>query len=113
MGPNLRPRWDPSCGPDGTHPEAPMGPILRPRWDPSCGPDGTPLERLAVCLEESIYIHNIKDMKLLKTLLNTPSNPSGLCALSINHSNSYLAYPGSATTGEIIVYDSNNLVKNI
>lgn len=30
-----------------------------------------------VCLEESIYIHNIKDMKLLKTLLNTPSNPSG------------------------------------
>ncbi len=30
-----------------------------------------------MCLEESIYIHNIKDMKLLKTLLNTPSNPSG------------------------------------
>lgn len=34
-------------------------------------------QRLVVCLEESIYIHNIKDMKLLKTLLNTPSNPSG------------------------------------
>uniref|UniRef100_A0A8D0A3U5 WD repeat domain, phosphoinositide interacting 1 n=1 Tax=Sander lucioperca TaxID=283035 RepID=A0A8D0A3U5_SANLU len=66
-------------------------------------------QRLVVCLEESIYIHNIKDMKLLKTLLNTPSNPSGLCALSINHSNSYLAYPGSATIGEIIVYDANNL----
>eukprot|EP00063_Salmo_salar_P069533 XP_014044368.1 PREDICTED: WD repeat domain phosphoinositide-interacting protein 1-like [Salmo salar] len=48
-------------------------------------------------------------MKLLKTLLNTPSNPSGLCALSINHSNSYLAYPGSSTIGEIIVYDANNL----
>ncbi|XP_051242906.1 WD repeat domain phosphoinositide-interacting protein 1 isoform X3 [Dicentrarchus labrax] len=66
-------------------------------------------QRLMVCLEESIYIHNIKDMKLLKTLLNTPSNPSGLCALSTNHSNSYLAYPGSATIGEIIVYDANNL----
>ncbi|XP_053472587.1 WD repeat domain phosphoinositide-interacting protein 1 isoform X1 [Ictalurus furcatus] len=66
-------------------------------------------QRLVVCLEESIFIHNIKDMKLLKTLLNTPSNPSGLCALSINHSNSYLAYPGSATIGEIIVYDANNL----
>ncbi|XP_060758100.1 WD repeat domain phosphoinositide-interacting protein 1 isoform X2 [Neoarius graeffei] len=66
-------------------------------------------QRLVVCLEESIYIHNIKDMKLLKTLLNTPPNPSGLCALSINHSNSYLAYPGSATIGEIIVYDGNNL----
>lgn len=34
-------------------------------------------QRLVVCLEESIYIHNIKDMKLLKTLLNTPTNPSG------------------------------------
>ncbi|XP_035254729.1 WD repeat domain phosphoinositide-interacting protein 1 isoform X1 [Anguilla anguilla] len=66
-------------------------------------------QRLVVCLEESVYIHNIKDMKLLKTLLSTPPNPSGLCALSINHSNSYLAYPGSATIGEIIVYDANNL----
>ncbi|KAM4531876.1 WD repeat domain phosphoinositide-interacting protein 1 isoform 2-T2 [Odontesthes bonariensis] len=66
-------------------------------------------QRLVVCLEDSIYIHNIKDMKLLKTLLNTPSNPSGLCALSINHSNSYLAYPGSTTIGEIIVYDANSL----
>ncbi|CAL8283643.1 unnamed protein product [Merluccius merluccius] len=66
-------------------------------------------QRLVVCLEESIYIHNIKDMKLLKTLLNTPSNPTGLCALSVNHGNSYLAYPGSATNGEIIVYDGNNL----
>ncbi|CAL8260567.1 unnamed protein product [Arctogadus glacialis] len=66
-------------------------------------------QRLVVCLEESIYIHNIKDMKLLKTLLNTPSNPTGLCALSVNHGNSYLAYPGSATNGEIIIYDANNL----
>uniref|UniRef100_A0A4W6DLH9 WD repeat domain, phosphoinositide interacting 1 n=1 Tax=Lates calcarifer TaxID=8187 RepID=A0A4W6DLH9_LATCA len=66
-------------------------------------------QRLVVCLEESIYIHNIKDMKLLKTLLNTPTNPSGLCALSVNHSNSYLAYPGSATIGEITIYDANNL----
>lgn len=37
----------------------------------------SPSQRLVVCLEESIYIHNIKDMKLLKTLLNTPTNPSG------------------------------------
>uniref|UniRef100_A0A665TYM4 WD repeat domain phosphoinositide-interacting protein 1-like n=1 Tax=Echeneis naucrates TaxID=173247 RepID=A0A665TYM4_ECHNA len=66
-------------------------------------------QRLVVCLEDSIYIHNIKDLKLLKTLLNTPSNPSGLFALSVNHSSSYLAYPGNATIGEIIVYDANNL----
>ncbi|XP_037547282.1 WD repeat domain phosphoinositide-interacting protein 1 [Nematolebias whitei] len=66
-------------------------------------------QRLVVCLEESIYIHNIRDMKLLKTLLNTPVNPSGLCALSINHGNSYLAYPGNSSIGEITVYDANNL----
>uniref|UniRef100_A0AAY5EUU0 WD repeat domain phosphoinositide-interacting protein 1 n=1 Tax=Electrophorus electricus TaxID=8005 RepID=A0AAY5EUU0_ELEEL len=66
-------------------------------------------QRLVVCLEESIYIHSIKDMKLLKTLLNTPANPSGLCALSVNHSNSYLAYPGNASIGETIIYDANNL----
>ena len=36
---------------------------------------------------------------------------SGLCALSVNHSNSYLAHPGSATIGEIVVYDANNLVR--
>lgn len=35
----------------------------------------------------------------------------GLCALSVNHSNSYLAYPGSATIGEITLYDANNLVR--
>lgn len=35
----------------------------------------------------------------------------GLCALSVNHSNSYLAYPGSATIGEITVYDANSLVR--
>uniref|UniRef100_A0A7M4FNX7 WD repeat domain, phosphoinositide interacting 1 n=1 Tax=Crocodylus porosus TaxID=8502 RepID=A0A7M4FNX7_CROPO len=66
-------------------------------------------QRLIVCLEESIYIHNIKDMKLLKTILDTPPNATGLCALSINHSNSYLAYPGSSTTGEIVLYDGNHL----
>ncbi|CAF94874.1 unnamed protein product, partial [Tetraodon nigroviridis] len=66
-------------------------------------------QRLVVCLEDSIYIHNIKDMKLIKTLLNTPLNTIGLLALSINHSNSYLAYPGSATNGEIIVYDASSM----
>ncbi|KAM4692288.1 LOW QUALITY PROTEIN: WD repeat domain phosphoinositide-interacting protein 1-like [Rhinophrynus dorsalis] len=66
-------------------------------------------QRLVVCLEESIYIHNIKDMKLLKTLLDTPRNPSGLCVLSIDHSNSYLAYPGSSSVGEVTLYDANCL----
>uniref|UniRef100_A0A672H2H2 WD repeat domain, phosphoinositide interacting 1 n=1 Tax=Salarias fasciatus TaxID=181472 RepID=A0A672H2H2_SALFA len=61
------------------------------------------------CALKSPSISTIKDMKLLKTLLNTPSNPAGLCALSINHSNSYLVYPGSAAIGEILVYDANAL----
>lgn len=70
-------------------------------------------QRLVVCLEESVYIHNIKDMKLLKSLLNTPPNRTGLCALSVNHSNSYLAYPGSTSVGEIVVYDTNTLNNTI
>ncbi|NXC19283.1 WIPI1 protein, partial [Corythaeola cristata] len=34
-------------------------------------------QRLVVCLEESIYIHNIKDMKLLKTIMDMPPNTTG------------------------------------
>lgn len=35
------------------------------------------LQRLIVCLEESLYIHNIRDMKVLHTIRETPPNPSG------------------------------------
>ncbi|KAI7797028.1 putative WD repeat domain phosphoinositide-interacting protein 1-like [Triplophysa rosa] len=56
-------------------------------------------QRLVVCLEEALYIHNVKDMKLLKPVR----------APSVNHSNSYLAYPGSITAGEITLYDAMNL----
>uniref|UniRef100_A0A8C6SCS8 WD repeat domain, phosphoinositide interacting 1 n=1 Tax=Neogobius melanostomus TaxID=47308 RepID=A0A8C6SCS8_9GOBI len=48
-------------------------------------------QRLVVCLEESIYIHNIKDMKLLQTL--------GVCG-------SYLAFPSSLGSGELQLYDA-------
>ena len=37
--------------------------------------------------------------------------PTGLCALSINNDNCYLAYPGSATIGEVQVFDTVNLVR--
>lgn len=66
-------------------------------------------QRLIVCLEEALYIHNIKDMKLLKSIVNTPPNPKGLCALSVSHSSAYLAYPGSFTAGEITLYDALSL----
>uniref|UniRef100_A0A2I3GS85 WD repeat domain phosphoinositide-interacting protein 2 n=1 Tax=Nomascus leucogenys TaxID=61853 RepID=A0A2I3GS85_NOMLE len=65
--------------------------------------------RLIVCLEESLYIHNIRDMKVLHTIRETPPNPAGLCALSVNSDNGYLAYPGSATMGEVQVFDTINL----
>uniref|UniRef100_A0A670ZNS5 Uncharacterized protein n=1 Tax=Pseudonaja textilis TaxID=8673 RepID=A0A670ZNS5_PSETE len=66
-------------------------------------------QRLIVCLEESLYIHNIRDMKVLHTIRETPPNPAGLCSLSINNDNCYLAYPGSATIGEVQVFDTINL----
>ncbi|XP_008196483.1 WD repeat domain phosphoinositide-interacting protein 2 isoform X2 [Tribolium castaneum] len=65
--------------------------------------------RLVVCLEESLYIHNIRDMKVLHTIRDTPPNPQGLCALSINHDNCLLAYPGSATIGEVQIFDADHL----
>ncbi|XP_019865446.2 WD repeat domain phosphoinositide-interacting protein 2 isoform X3 [Aethina tumida] len=66
--------------------------------------------RLVVCLEEALYIHNIRDMKVLHTIRDTPPNPSGLCALTINNTeNCYLAYPGSSSIGEVQIFDANNL----
>lgn len=65
--------------------------------------------RLVVCLEESLYIHNIKDMKVLHTIRDTPPNPNGLCALSISNDNCYLAYPGSSTIGEVQIFDTINM----
>ncbi|KAK9703032.1 hypothetical protein QE152_g29568 [Popillia japonica] len=66
-------------------------------------------QRLVVCLEESLYIHNIRDMKVLHTIRETPPNPQGLCALSIDNDNCFLAYPGSSTIGEVQIFDAINL----
>lgn len=66
-------------------------------------------ERLVVCLEESLYIHNIIDMKVVHTIRDTPSNPTGLCALSSASDHCYLAYPGSVTSGEVQIFDGINL----
>lgn len=65
--------------------------------------------RLVVCLEESLYIHNLRDMKVLHTIRDTPPNPRGLCSLSINNDRCYLAYPGSSTIGEVQIFDANTL----
>ena len=70
-------------------------------------------QRLIVCLEESIYIHNMRDMKVLHTIRDVPSNRDGLCALSSNSDNSFLAYPGSSITGEVQIFDTLNLVSSV
>lgn len=65
--------------------------------------------RLVVCLEESLYIHNIRDMKVVHTIRDTPINSNGLCALAADSDNCYLAYPGSAVSGEVQIFDAVNL----
>lgn len=62
----------------------------------------------------ALQTHGFQVLFLAKLLSPHPvcSFP-GLCALSINHSNSYLAYPGSQTTGEIVLYDGNSLVRSL
>jgi autophagy-related protein 18 len=55
----------------------------------------------------------MRDMKVLHTIRDVPSNRDGLCALSSNNDNSYLAYPGSSITGEIQIFDTLNLVSGI
>lgn len=68
--------------------------------------------RLVVCLEESLYIHNIRDMSILHTIRDTPPNPRGVCALAATDADDscgYLAYPGSPIAGELNIFDTVNL----
>lgn len=67
-------------------------------------------QRLIVCLEESLHIHNIRDMKILHTIRDTPPNPRGLCALSPCVEHCYVAYPGSSAVGEVQIFDAVHLV---
>ncbi len=68
-------------------------------------------QRLVVCLEESLYIHNIRDMKVLHTIGDTPPNRAGLCALSTDADHCYLAYPAHSSVGELQIFDALNLVR--
>lgn len=83
-------------------------------------------KRLAVVLEEEIYLYDISNMSLQHTIQTSP-NPSAICALSPSSENCYLAYPYpkarepqtprpahappqskyvSPTSGEVIVFDT-------
>ncbi|KAK1834642.1 WD40-repeat-containing domain protein [Podospora conica] len=87
-------------------------------------------KRLAVILEEEIYLYDISNMSLLHTIATSP-NPSAICALSPSSENCYIAYPYPKarddpnerrpahapplsafvppTSGELLVYDTINL----
>ncbi|KAJ9149804.1 Autophagy-like protein 18 [Pleurostoma richardsiae] len=49
-------------------------------------------KRLAVVLEEEIYLYDIANMSLLYTITTSP-NPGAICALSPSSENCYIAYP--------------------
>ena len=71
------------------------------------------LQRLIVCLVDSYHIHNIRDMKVMHTLEETPENPSGLCALSTTNDTGFIAYPSSTTDGSLEIFDSMAMVRRL
>ena len=86
-------------------------------------------KRLVVILEESVFIYDISNMKMLHSQL-TPINPAGICAISPNSENNYLALPHhqktppnpqsqpshvpksivkEAISGDVLLYDLNKM----
>lgn len=53
----------------------------------------------------------MRDMKLLHSMRELAVNQDGVCALSWNETNPFLAYPGSSMTGEIQLFDTVALVR--
>ncbi|KAM3079671.1 autophagy protein [Clarireedia jacksonii] len=87
-------------------------------------------KRLAVFLEEEIYLYDIQTMEMLYTI-TTSSNPTAICALSASSENCYMAYPlpkpreetgdkrpshapplspyVAPTSGEVLIFDAKSL----
>lgn len=66
-------------------------------------------KRVVVCLEDAIHIHNVRDMRILHMIKDTPSNPQGIVDLSIDDNNCFLAFPASSSTGHVHIFDAENL----
>ncbi|KAI1764358.1 WD40 repeat-like protein [Hypoxylon sp. FL1150] len=84
-------------------------------------------KRLAVVLEDEIYLYDISNMSLLTNIATSP-NPNAVCALSPSNENCFLAYPlpkprddaqdkrpshappaslyAPVTSGDVLVYDT-------
>ncbi|KAI1858701.1 uncharacterized protein JN550_012533 [Neoarthrinium moseri] len=87
-------------------------------------------KRLAVVLEDEIYLYDIQNMSLLTNIPTSP-NPQAICALSPSSDNCYLAYPlpkpredgqdrrpshappaslyTPVTSGDVLIYDTLTL----
>ncbi|CCD64091.1 Autophagy-related protein 18 [Caenorhabditis elegans] len=66
-------------------------------------------DRIVVCLEDCIYIYNLKDMKMMHNIMDTPTNKLGVLDLTSNPGNALIAYPGSTDTGSVHLFDAINL----
>ncbi|RYP87881.1 hypothetical protein DL770_004715 [Monosporascus sp. CRB-9-2] len=87
-------------------------------------------KRLAVVLEDEIYLYDISNMSLLTNIATSP-NPAAICALSPSSENCYIAYPlpkprddtqdkrpshapppslyAPVTSGDVLIYDTLTL----
>uniref|UniRef100_A0A0N4ZLX2 WD_REPEATS_REGION domain-containing protein n=1 Tax=Parastrongyloides trichosuri TaxID=131310 RepID=A0A0N4ZLX2_PARTI len=68
--------------------------------------------RIVICLEETIHIHNVRDMKKMQSINDTPRNQNGIIDLS-NNEPSFVAYPGDAHNGIVNIYDGFNCTSAI
>ncbi|CAI2353296.1 unnamed protein product [Caenorhabditis sp. 36 PRJEB53466] len=66
-------------------------------------------DRIVVCLEDCIYIYNLKDMKMMHNIMDTPMNKLGVLDLTSNAGNAVIAFPGSTDTGSVHLFDAINL----
>ncbi|PKY46413.1 WD40 repeat-like protein [Rhizophagus irregularis] len=80
--------------------------------------------RLIVVLEQTIFVYDISNMKLLHNIETSP-NPSAICALSPSNENCYIAYPSptpspsspfsnhitqhTAPSGDVYIFDALSL----
>ncbi|KAF1746454.1 hypothetical protein GCK72_022910 [Caenorhabditis remanei] len=67
-------------------------------------------QRVIVCLEDSIHIYNINDMKMMHSIVDTPLNKLGVVDLTSNSGDAYIAFPGNTKTGSVHLFDAINLV---
>ena len=66
-----------------------------------------------VCLRHQLHIHDMRTLKILHSIMEMPSNAEGLFALTgENARHGLVAYPGHATVGDLIVFNTETLVNN-